>query len=142
MERYGYFMKKNLSGIIAEIAAVLEQMGQGDYRVSLEQNYVGEFVENFSGDVQPAGGRTAAKQHGLTEAQHKDVADKIHKRLSGDGIQRGQQILQQGEKGGIQQRGDDGFGTEFLAHQQHAQRQQHGVQQQRNGGDAQRQKFA
>lgn len=37
-------LKKNLIGIIAEISYVLEQMGQGNYKIELEQNYVGEFV--------------------------------------------------------------------------------------------------
>ena len=39
------FMKKNLVGMIREISAVLEQMGQGNYVIQLEQNYVGEFVQ-------------------------------------------------------------------------------------------------
>ena len=38
------FMKNNLIGIIEEISYVLEQMGQGNYRVNIEQNYVGEYV--------------------------------------------------------------------------------------------------
>lgn len=37
-------LKENLIGIIAEISSVLEQMGHGNYKISLEQNYVGEFV--------------------------------------------------------------------------------------------------
>lgn len=37
------FMKTNLSGIISEITSVLEQMGNGNYEIALEQNYVGEF---------------------------------------------------------------------------------------------------
>lgn len=39
------FMKNNLTGIIGEISYVLEQMGQGNYRVNIEQNYVGEYVQ-------------------------------------------------------------------------------------------------
>lgn len=39
------FMKNNLAGIIEEISHVLEQMGQGNYRVNIEQNYVGEYVQ-------------------------------------------------------------------------------------------------
>lgn len=38
------FMKNNLTSIIAEISYMLEQMGQGNYKVSTEQNYVGEYV--------------------------------------------------------------------------------------------------
>lgn len=38
-----HFMKDNLTKIIGEITKVLEQMGDGDYDIALEQNYVGEF---------------------------------------------------------------------------------------------------
>ncbi len=37
------FMKENLVKIIGEITAVLEQMGNGNYNISLNENYVGEF---------------------------------------------------------------------------------------------------
>lgn len=37
------FMKNNLVKIIREITGVLEQMGEGNYEIALEQNYVGEF---------------------------------------------------------------------------------------------------
>ncbi|MCM1063260.1 MAG: methyl-accepting chemotaxis protein [Eubacterium sp.] len=37
------FMKENLVKIIGEITTVLEQMGNGNYDIALEQNYVGEF---------------------------------------------------------------------------------------------------
>jgi len=37
------FMKDNLVKIIGEITDVLEQMGDGNYNVTLKQNYVGEF---------------------------------------------------------------------------------------------------
>ncbi|MCM1543053.1 MAG: methyl-accepting chemotaxis protein, partial [Blautia sp.] len=37
------FMKENLVKIIGEITTVLEQMGNGNYDITLEQNYVGEF---------------------------------------------------------------------------------------------------
>ena len=39
------FMKDNLVKIIREITSVLTQMGDGNYEVSLDQNYVGEFGE-------------------------------------------------------------------------------------------------
>ena len=39
------FMKRNMAAIIDEIAYVLEQMGQGNYIVAVEQNYVGEYVK-------------------------------------------------------------------------------------------------
>lgn len=39
------FMKNNLADIIEEISFVLEQMGQGNFQVSVGQNYVGEYVE-------------------------------------------------------------------------------------------------
>ncbi|MDE6918159.1 MAG: methyl-accepting chemotaxis protein [Lachnospiraceae bacterium] len=38
------FMKDNMAAIIDEISYILEQMGQGNYIVSVEQNYVGEYV--------------------------------------------------------------------------------------------------
>ena len=38
------FMKNNLSSIIEEISYMLEQMGQGNYKVSTEQSYIGEYV--------------------------------------------------------------------------------------------------
>lgn len=38
------FMKKNLLGMIQEITQTLEQMGNGNYRIHIEQEYVGEFV--------------------------------------------------------------------------------------------------
>lgn len=39
------FMKKNIQAMISEISAVLEKMGNGDYKVQIEQEYVGEFVQ-------------------------------------------------------------------------------------------------
>lgn len=38
------FMKENLLGMIQEITQTLEKMGNGNYRVHIEQEYVGEFV--------------------------------------------------------------------------------------------------
>ena len=37
------FMKGNLVGIINEISSILEQMGEGNYLISIQQNYIGEF---------------------------------------------------------------------------------------------------
>ena len=39
------FMKKNLHSMVKEISAILEQMGNGNYTVEMEQEYVGEFVQ-------------------------------------------------------------------------------------------------
>ena len=39
------FMKKNFANMISEISHVLEEMGQGNYCVSITQEYVGEFVQ-------------------------------------------------------------------------------------------------
>lgn len=39
------FMKHNLLHMIQEISDVLEQMGNGDYNISLQQEYVGEFIK-------------------------------------------------------------------------------------------------
>ncbi len=39
------FMKRNLLGMIQEITEVLEQMGDGNYNIQIEQEYVGEFVK-------------------------------------------------------------------------------------------------
>ena len=38
-------MKNNLAEIIEEISLVLEQMGLGNYNVSIVKNYVGEYVQ-------------------------------------------------------------------------------------------------
>ncbi|MGN0483570.1 MAG: methyl-accepting chemotaxis protein [Lachnospiraceae bacterium] len=38
-----HFMKQNLSGIIQEISGVLNQMGNGDYRIEIQREYLGEF---------------------------------------------------------------------------------------------------
>ena len=38
------FMKKNLLGMIKEITQILEKMGNGNYQIKIEQEYVGEFV--------------------------------------------------------------------------------------------------
>ena len=38
-------MKTTLVGIIEEIGFALEQMGQGNYRVSVERDYVGEYIQ-------------------------------------------------------------------------------------------------
>lgn len=38
-------MKKNLTLMIREIAEVLEKAGDGDYRIQLEQEYVGDFIQ-------------------------------------------------------------------------------------------------
>lgn len=40
-----HFMKENLVGIIREINAVLNQMGNGDYCIEIQQEFVGEFNE-------------------------------------------------------------------------------------------------
>ena len=40
-----HFMKQNLVGIIKEISAVLEQMGNGDYCIHIQHEFVGEFDE-------------------------------------------------------------------------------------------------
>ena len=39
------YMKSNFSHMITEIANVLGSMGQGNYRVEVKENYVGEFVK-------------------------------------------------------------------------------------------------
>ncbi len=39
------FMKKNYSEMITEISDVLEQMGHGNYKVTVNQEYVGEFAQ-------------------------------------------------------------------------------------------------
>lgn len=39
------FMRKNLVNMIQEISEVLEQMGEGNYQISIEQEYVGEFQQ-------------------------------------------------------------------------------------------------
>ncbi len=44
MARAMNFMKQNLSNMIQEISGVLEQMGDGNYKTSLTQIYVGEFI--------------------------------------------------------------------------------------------------
>ena len=38
------FMKSNLLGMIKEITQTLEKMGNGNYQIEIEQEYVGEFV--------------------------------------------------------------------------------------------------
>ncbi|MCM1144286.1 MAG: methyl-accepting chemotaxis protein [Blautia sp.] len=37
------FMKKNLLAMVAEMVQILEQMGDGNYKIQVEQQYVGEF---------------------------------------------------------------------------------------------------
>ena len=39
------FMKSNMHAMISEISSVLDQMGGGNYRVNLQQEYVGEFKQ-------------------------------------------------------------------------------------------------
>ena len=39
------FMKKNFSDMISEISSVLGEMGQGNYKVDITQEYVGEFIK-------------------------------------------------------------------------------------------------
>ena len=62
------YMKDNFSNMITEISAVLGEMGRGNYRVTVEQEYVGEFVKikaRFitvwvgNGDFLPVRNRTA-----------------------------------------------------------------------------------
>ncbi len=38
------FMKENLLGMISEITQTLEKMGNGNYRIEIRQEYVGEFI--------------------------------------------------------------------------------------------------
>ncbi|MGN0348118.1 MAG: methyl-accepting chemotaxis protein [Roseburia sp.] len=40
-----HFMKNNLMGMIGEISNVLEQMGNGDYHITIRQEYVGSYVQ-------------------------------------------------------------------------------------------------
>jgi methyl-accepting chemotaxis protein len=39
------FMKNNMTAIIDEISSILEQMGQGNYIITVQQNYVGDYVK-------------------------------------------------------------------------------------------------
>lgn len=39
------FMKHNLQSMVEEISDILEQMGDGNYNISVEKNYVGEYVK-------------------------------------------------------------------------------------------------
>ena len=39
------FMKKNMSEMIAEISQILGQMGEGNYKIDIQKEYVGEFIE-------------------------------------------------------------------------------------------------
>lgn len=39
------FMKTNLQEMIAEVANVLAQMGEGDYRIEISRQYIGEFTQ-------------------------------------------------------------------------------------------------
>ena len=39
------FMKGNMRDMVAEISKVLEEMGNGNYRITLEKEYLGEFAE-------------------------------------------------------------------------------------------------
>ena len=39
------FMKDNMAAIIDEISYILEQMGQGNYIITVNQEYVGEYVK-------------------------------------------------------------------------------------------------
>ncbi len=39
------FMKQNLLGMVEEIAEVLEQMGNGNYNIHIQKQYVGAFVQ-------------------------------------------------------------------------------------------------
>lgn len=39
------FMKKNFTNMIGEISDILEQMGHGNYQISVTQEYVGEFIK-------------------------------------------------------------------------------------------------
>lgn len=39
------FMRQNLHGMVKEISGILTQMGNGNYNLHTEQDYVGEFVE-------------------------------------------------------------------------------------------------
>lgn len=38
------FMKKNLLGMVDEITKTLEEMGNGNYKIDIRREYVGEFV--------------------------------------------------------------------------------------------------
>lgn len=39
------FMKKNMHSMVGEISRILEQMGNGNYNVKVEEQYVGEFIQ-------------------------------------------------------------------------------------------------
>ncbi|WP_455719005.1 methyl-accepting chemotaxis protein [Anaerosporobacter sp.] len=39
------FMKKNISSMITEISTILTQMGEGNYQVTVTQEYVGDFAQ-------------------------------------------------------------------------------------------------
>lgn len=39
------FMKRNLQGMMNEISSVLEMMGDGNYKIQLTQDYVGDFIQ-------------------------------------------------------------------------------------------------
>lgn len=66
------FMKRNMSEVIEEIAGVMEEMSNGNYRVELEQNYVGRF-----GKVKSSIEHIVAKMQ-ETLATLRDAADHIN----------------------------------------------------------------
>ncbi|MBO5371402.1 MAG: HAMP domain-containing protein [Lachnospiraceae bacterium] len=39
------FMKENILNMVEEISEILEQMGSGNYRIDIQQEYVGEFIK-------------------------------------------------------------------------------------------------
>lgn len=79
------FMKKNMSEVIEEIAGVMEEMSNGNYRVALEQNYVGRFekvklsIEHIISKMQDtlATLRDAADHINLGSEQLADAAQEL-----------------------------------------------------------------
>ena len=61
------FMKQNLRGMIQEISGVLEQMGDGNYRIHIDQDYVGEFAR-IKESLLTIGERTRDTLHAIRNA--------------------------------------------------------------------------
>ena len=60
------FMKKNMSEMIGEVSDVLEQMGNGDYNIKLEKEYVGAF-EKIHDSLDTIGEKMRETLHTLRE---------------------------------------------------------------------------
>ena len=99
-------------------------------------------VHQLRHDVQTARGGITGEKKCQTDADRKDVADRIDERIGGERLKIRERDFVHAHNGGKQDGGIHGFDAEFRADQKESDQQKDHVQQECDGGDGQGDKIA